>query len=195
MTLLCSVPPPQTTLFNHSQLQDLKLKNLAIYPSNFTTQGVSLNWANVNFQPIAESGKRVWQFQGSGTTDGNNAEIIFITGTPYNIKFEGPVSGIITSSSSSEALNAYQITSIQSSTGNNQTIIKISIHADKPLSNFGFNIMQKDNQCNPNCLSGNFPTAPQDCGTDCIPQGEYNKGNGTTTWTCVTGCKNTGFFS
>jgi hypothetical protein len=147
MTLLCSVPPPQTALYNHSQLRDLKLKNLAIYPSNFTTQtsnGVSLNWTNVNFQPIAESGKRVWQFQGSGTTNGNDAEIVFITSTPYNISFEGPVSGIITTSSSSEALNAYQITSIQSSTGNNQTIVKINIHADKPLSNFGFNIMQKD---------------------------------------------------
>jgi hypothetical protein len=63
MTLLCSVPPPQTALYNHSQLQDLQLKNLAIYPSNYTTQtsqSVSLNWANVNFQPIAESGKRVW---------------------------------------------------------------------------------------------------------------------------------------
>jgi hypothetical protein len=84
---------------------------------------------------------------GSGITDDNDAEIIFITSTPYNISFEGPVSGIITTSSSSEALNAYQITSMQSSTGNNQSIVKINIHADKPLSNFGFNIMQKDGSC------------------------------------------------
>jgi hypothetical protein len=123
----------------------LTLQNLAIYPSDFTTQGVYLNWANVNFQPIGNTGKRVWQFQGSGTTDGNTAEINFITGTPYNISFEGPLSGIITTSSSSNDLNAYQITSIQSSTGNNQTIIKINIHADKPLLNFGFNVMLKDN--------------------------------------------------
>jgi hypothetical protein len=62
MTLLCSVQQPQTALFNHSQLKDLTLKNLAIYPSNYTTQGVSLNWANVNFQPIGDTKKRVWQF-------------------------------------------------------------------------------------------------------------------------------------
>jgi hypothetical protein len=157
MTLFCSVQPPQTALFNHSMLKDLTLKNLAIYPSNYTTQGVSLNWANVNFQPIGDTGKRVWQFQGSGTTNGNDAEIIFITSTPYNISFEGPVSGIITTSSSSEALNAYQITSIQSSTGNNQTIIKINIRADKPLSNFGFNIMQKDDfvVCHDDCIKEN----------------------------------------
>ena len=59
----CGLQPP-AVLYNNSQLKNLTLKNLAIYPSNFTTeasQGATLNWANLNFQPIGEPNKRVWR--------------------------------------------------------------------------------------------------------------------------------------
>ena len=65
----CPLPAPPAVLYNNSQLKNLKLKNLALYPSDFTTeasQDATLNWANLNFQPIGEPNKRVWQLQGSG---------------------------------------------------------------------------------------------------------------------------------
>jgi hypothetical protein len=34
---------------------------------------------------------------------------------------------------------------------NGEVIVKINIHADKPLLNFGFNVMQKYGGCDPNC--------------------------------------------
>ena len=146
MTNLCNLQPPQY-LYNNSQLKNLKLKNLAIYPSDFRTQpsdGATLYWDNLNFQPIGTTGERVWQFQGCGFTDLNQVQITYITSTPYNINFEGPISGVVTSSAGPLVLNAADVASVASSTGDYQTIIRIVIKTAEPLKNFGFSIFQKD---------------------------------------------------
>jgi hypothetical protein len=42
-------------LFIHSQLQDLQLKNFAIYPSDYSIlSDTTIYWANINFQPIGD---------------------------------------------------------------------------------------------------------------------------------------------
>jgi hypothetical protein len=59
----------QALLFTHSQLQNLSLKNLALYPSTFSTTApldTTIYWANVNFQEFGDANERVWQFMGSG---------------------------------------------------------------------------------------------------------------------------------
>ena len=125
-------------------LENIKLKNVSLYPSNFTTRPASLFWANLNFQVIDEPEKRVWQFQGSGYTDQNSVEIVYTTKTPYRIVFEGSTSGTITTDE--EVIDASQIVATSSSTGDDQTIIKIYIKNTKPLGNFGYNIFQKDDK-------------------------------------------------
>jgi len=56
-------------------------------PSSAAT--TSLSWANVHFEVIGQTGKRVWNFQGSGISNAQNLLITYTTDTPYNIKFEG----------------------------------------------------------------------------------------------------------
>jgi len=152
----CGLQPP-AVLWNNSQLKNLTFKNLALYPSDFTTeasQGATLNWANLNFQPIGEPNERVWQLQGSGYTNQKSVDITYTTATPYNIGFEGPVSGTITSSSVPNALNAYQVASVESSTGGSQTVIRLTLTSDQPLLNFGYSVLIKDNKCPSGSISG-----------------------------------------
>lgn len=99
-------------------------------------------WANVNFQPIGVPNQRFWQLQGSGFTTLNAVEIGFTTSTPYNIQFEDQLSGIV--STGKDVLDAYQIATINSSTGNEKTIINLRIQTKEPLNQFGFDIFVKD---------------------------------------------------
>jgi len=48
-----------------------------------------------------------------------------MTDTPYNIKFEGAVSGTVTSSNHISAINAYPFVTIKSTTGGGKTIVTI----------------------------------------------------------------------
>jgi hypothetical protein len=160
MTLLCSVPPPQTALYNHSQLQDLKLKNLAIYPSDFTTTASSdttIYWANVNFQEFGVTNQRVWQFNVSGITNQDSTTISFVIATPYNIKFEKPLSGWFTTSSNKNAINAYNVMKISSTSNSDYTTFNIYIKQDEPLQTFSFDIFQRDDcveECTTSLCSG-----------------------------------------
>lgn len=130
-------------------MKDLKDENLAIYPSNYNTsisEGGTINWANVNFQPIGVvAGKRVWQLQGSGFINKKNVIIIYTINTPYDIGFEGAVSGVITTSSQTNALNAYAITTAKTLFSDHDTIIQLQIKTDKSLQYFGFNVFVNDN--------------------------------------------------
>lgn len=143
----CDKPPTQ--IFNHSEITNLKLKNIDIFPSGFTTttsQGVELYWSNINFQPIGDAGKRVWQLQGSGYANQNMIEINYITLTPYTIGFEGVVSGVITSSTFQQSLNASDYTIMNHSSENNSTIIKMVILTEAPLLEFGYSIFINDSE-------------------------------------------------
>ena len=142
---VCGLQPP-AVLYNNSQLKNLKLKNLAIYPSDFTTSSSNgtLNWANVNFQPIGEPNERVWQLQGSGYTNQKSVQITYTIATPFNILFEGPLSGTATSSSVQNALNAYEVATASSTTGDFQTVISLTLTFDQPLLNFGYSVFIKD---------------------------------------------------
>jgi len=96
---------------------------IPIYPliltttdSSFSTTFFFMNEPMLIFKALEREtmGNRVWQFQGSGFADENDVEITFIILIPYSISFETPLSGIITTSSMSYALNAYPIKSIVS---------------------------------------------------------------------------------
>jgi hypothetical protein len=123
---------PQTTaLWNHSQLQNLLLKNLAIYPSDFTTSisdGSTLYWSNINFMPIGDPGYRVWEFSGSGYSYSKSVEINYVIASSYSIGFEGPVSGTITTENGGVLNEANSI--IQNYLKNNEIIISILIRSD-----------------------------------------------------------------
>jgi hypothetical protein len=139
---------PQTTaLWNHSQLQNLLLKNVAIYPSDFKStisDGSTLYWSNINFMPIGDLGYRVWEFQGSGYSESSNVEISYAIASSYLIGFEGPVSGTITTENGGVLNGASTI--IQNYQENNQIIISILIRSNQPLKNFGFTLFKNDNQ-------------------------------------------------
>jgi hypothetical protein len=145
---------PQALLFNHSQLQNLTLKNLALYPSNFTTTAPSdtiIYWGNVNLQESGSIGERVWQFQGSGITNQNSTTITFIIKTRYNIVFEGPLSGWLTTSSNANPINAYDAIEVSYASQQDETIFFINIRQDQPLQTFSYSVSQKDsgnNNCN-----------------------------------------------
>jgi len=146
MRFSCNIIPTQTANFNHSQLENIKLKNLALSPSNYTSiisENATINWANVDFQPINHPNRRVWQFRGSAYSDQNNVDIFFIISTSYDIQFEGPVSGTITSSVQSNAASGYETIAMESS-GSNQTIIRLQIKSKEPLDQFGFDLYIKD---------------------------------------------------
>jgi hypothetical protein len=141
----------QELLYNHSQLHDLTLKNLALYPSNFSTSASSdttIYWANVNFQEFGFANQRVWQFNVSGITNQNTTMITFIIATRYNIRFEGSLSGWLTTSSNENAINANDdLIEISYSNEPNKTIFTIYIRQDEPLQTFSFNVFQRDNYC------------------------------------------------
>jgi len=133
-------------LYNHSQINTLALKNVNIYPSNYTTlasRGTTLFWGNLNFQFIVDQ-KRVWQFQGSGFTDQNQVEIIYIINSPYHIKFEDTVSGTVSSSNDQKENIANDRATLISITENDKEIVKISIQCDQPLYYFAYDINKKD---------------------------------------------------
>jgi len=145
----CGLQPP-ALLFDNSQLKNLKLKNLAIYPSDFTTEasvGAVLSWANINFQPTGTEEKRVWQFQGAGYTDQKSVVITYTVDTPFNIGFEQPPSGVITTSELPDALNAFQVATITTRSIENKTIATITITAENPLRYFGYSILKSDHGC------------------------------------------------
>lgn len=138
---------------DNSALVNVQLKNLSIYPTECTITSMSdlvLDWANVNFQPIGKSRRRVWQFQGAGFTNQNSVEIIYSIGTPTQIEFEDNLSGVITSSEFSGALDASRIAQIAYSITNNESIIKIIISLDQPLKFFQYEIYKNDFNCQQN---------------------------------------------
>ena len=111
-------------------------------------------WANLNFQVIGQTNERVWNFQGSGYANSDVVTITYTTKTPYNIQFEGSVSGSITISSETEALNASPLVEITSTTSGQFTTGQIHIKAPKIygrssiLGNFSYFVFKKDNQAN-----------------------------------------------
>jgi hypothetical protein len=108
------------------------------------------------------AGKRVWQLQGSGFINKKNVIIIYTINTPYDIGFEGAVSGVITTSSQTNALNAYEITTAKTLYSDHDTAIQLKIKTDKSLQYFGFNVFINDN-----CLS--CPAGSIRCGQICCP--------------------------
>jgi hypothetical protein len=133
--------------FDHSQLKNIQLKNIAIFPSSYTTDisnGATLNWANVDFQVIGESRKRVWELKGSGTANSDNITIIYKVKTTYNIGFEGFVSGTITCQGFDTAMNATKYASISTTSGNNETTITLQIFGLGTLGRFGYTIYYND---------------------------------------------------
>lgn len=91
----------QQQLFNNSQLNNLELKNLALFPSNFTVSVSSgiLNWANINFQEF-DKNERIWELSGSGFNNQNYVFITYIIETPFIINFNTEISGYLTIGSS-----------------------------------------------------------------------------------------------
>lgn len=74
-------------------MNHLTLKNLAIFPSYFSTTtslDTTIQWANVNFQEFGIKNERVWQFNGSGFKNSPFTTITYTIATPYDIGFEGP---------------------------------------------------------------------------------------------------------
>jgi len=158
MTISCS-----KTVSCDSILSSLSLQNIAIFPSSYSTfisasisplvlttdssatTTTSLSWANVNFQVVGQTGKRVWQFQGSGVSNSQNLSITYTTDTPYNIKFEGVVSGTVTTSNHTFAINAYPFVTMTSTTGSGKTIVTIEMKAPHgEWGTFSYNIFQND---------------------------------------------------
>jgi hypothetical protein len=145
----------QDTLYNHSQLQNMTFKNLAIFPSYFSTSASTdtiIYWANVNFQEFGVANKRIWQFNASGIANQNFTKITFIIATRYNISLEGPLSGWLTSSSN--VINAYDVMKISSISDPDKTIINVYISQAEPLQVFSFSIFQKDDG---NCGQSGVP--------------------------------------
>jgi len=134
--------------FDHSGLSRLKLDNLAIYPSDYTTtasNGVVIDWANIDFQTIGNPGRRVWQMQGSGYTSSAAFSITYTVATPYTIGFEGPASGTI-STESSGVLNANTTTRLQSGSGDNSTTITINFRLKEGNQRFGYAVLKNDSE-------------------------------------------------
>jgi len=101
MTYLC-VSRPGKAAFDHLELKNLQLQNLALYPSHCTVaiqDGGVLDWANVDFVSIGAAGERTWQFKGSGYTDQKSVKIVFTITTIKIIGFCGSCnSGVVASS-------------------------------------------------------------------------------------------------
>ena len=145
MTKYCLQPVKQP--FSDFDLWNLALKNLVLYPSSYTTEiegdNAVLSWANVDFKTIGNSRERTWQFKGNGYTNGNTVKIIYTITTPEKIKFSPNITGLITSSSQEEALDA-NIARIQTLSNSFQTIATVIIKTTKPLGDFSFNLFKKD---------------------------------------------------
>lgn len=143
-----------------SILSSINLQNLAIYPSSYLTSitcssSITLDsscvllWANVDFQIIGQSGKRVWQFQGSGYCSSKSMTIKYTTTTPYDIGFEGALSGTVSTSSYPNPLNINPLVTIKSITGKQNTIVEI--HFEAPFDSwksFYYNFFILDNRSN-----------------------------------------------
>jgi len=135
------------SLYIHKNARNLQLQNVAIYPVLFSTSvsdNAMLYWNNVNFQPIGTPGRRVWQLMGSGYTKNNTVDIEYSIATRFNIGFEGAPSGVVTTSSSENAMNARLITRATTSSEGGQTIVKITIQTMKPLLYFTYDIFIDD---------------------------------------------------
>jgi len=164
MTISCSKTVPCDSI-----LSSLSLQNIAIFPSSYSASisplvltktdsssvaTTSLSWANVNFQVIGQTGKRVWQFQGSGVSNAQTLLITYTTDTPYNIGFEGVVSGTVTTSNHTFAINAYPFVKVNSRTGGGKTIVTIEMKASHgEWGTFSYNIFQNDT-CHWPCTGG-----------------------------------------
>ncbi|NBP16347.1 hypothetical protein EBU95_18505, partial [bacterium] len=101
----------------------------------------------MNFQVIGQTGKRVWQFQGSGVSNAQGLLITYTTDTPYNIGFEGVVSGTVTTTTSNHtfAINAYPFVKVNSRTGGGKTIVTIEMKAPHgEWGTFSYNIFKND---------------------------------------------------
>jgi len=167
MTISCSKKVPCDSV-----LSSLSLQNIAIFPSSYSTSisplvlkttdssaitTTSLSWANVNFQVIGQTGKRVWQFQGSGVSNAQSLLITYTTDTPYNIGFEGVVSGTVTTSNHTFAINAYPFVTMRSTTGSGKTIVTIEMKAPHgEWGTFSYNIFKNDSNISSSC--GNAPS-------------------------------------
>ena len=141
-----AVPAPPALNIYKPSLDGLGLKNIAIYPSRYATAVSSgmLNWANVNFQVIGESRKRVWEFKGAGTTDADTVSITYVTQTVNDIGFEGFVSGTITSDGHTTAMNATKYATVSTSSVDNVTTVTITISGLGTLGEYGYTIYVND---------------------------------------------------
>ncbi|NDE16379.1 hypothetical protein EBZ80_15750 [bacterium] len=141
-----AVPAPPALNIYRPSLDGLGLKNIAIYPSRYATAVSSgtLNWANVNFQVIGESGKRVWEFKGAGTTSADTVRITYTTKTVSDLGFEGFVSGTITSDGHTTAMSATKYAAVSASSANDVTTVMITISGLGVLGQYGYTIYVND---------------------------------------------------
>jgi hypothetical protein len=142
-------------------MKNIKLKNVAIYPSEYSVEinaggGSQLYWGNVNFQEFGSSGERIWNFQGSGF--GSNIEITYTITSPYNISFTGRTSGIINTLDSSNLVAWY------SESSNRQIVLRFQFTLET-AQNFGYNFFVKDSNSNyAYAYSCCIPGCRGDCG-------------------------------
>jgi hypothetical protein len=126
-------------LYEHSQLKQLELLNLAIYPSDFFTSidGGTLDWANIDFIRSQVEGKRIWHFQGQASTvDKIFVKIQYTIITTFNISFNGDVSGTV------NTLNASKYVTYQYTKKKNKTIINLYFTVNKQP--FAYDLYIKD---------------------------------------------------
>jgi len=141
-----------TLLFNHSPLQNLELKNLDLYPTNFsaTISDGTLEWSNVNFQSTGTQGSRTWQFRGSGFSGSKSATITYSVETNEKFYYDAnaPISGTLTTSQSPYAIALSKSnTNFYYSRNVEYFIIFIAITLESPLGYFDYNLFQADSRC------------------------------------------------
>jgi len=93
--------PNSISLNDHSQLMDLSLNNLDIYPFSFTTtpsEGCNLDWANLNLDFMESESGNCKDLE----IHGHNC---YTTQSPFSILSLKKLSGIATTSNPSQVLN------------------------------------------------------------------------------------------
>ena len=201
-----------TLLFNHSPLEDLELKNLDLYPTNFSASisDGTLEWSNVNFQSEGPRGSRVWQFRGSGFSGNKSVAITYSVETTEQFQFDAnaTLSGILTTSKTPYAITLSESNTNFSYSRNNQLIIIIfKITVDSALEYFDYNLFKSDegfeicvcnifglNCCGNGCCSKKVVC----CNGGCCPKG-YICSNGGCCQSGYTysngGCCRDGYFN
>jgi len=135
----------QIILFDHSQLKNLSLKNLAIYPGSFMTDSTTtLDWSNLDFEAIGVEGSRVWNLKGAGSSESNTTTITYTVAVSFGINFYTRASGVLTSGNQNQALNVQDHLQYRISQEGGVIVINMTIEAPSVLEQFFYDVYIKD---------------------------------------------------